>query len=221
MRTHGKLAKWNDDRGFGFIEPAVGTEEIFVHISAFPRDGIRPCIGEMISFEIDLSGDGKKRAVRVMRPGSRGTTHRTRRPQSTATRQSPLTATVGLLLLAAIGWYGYARLTAHHATDSTPLPAPTSLAMPATPTPVSPPITPTPEPTSHAVQATPEPMSHTIPAIAVAPEQPFHCDGRTRCPQMTSCAEATFFIKQCPRTKMDGDGDGVPCEQQWCGQLAD
>jgi len=45
---------------------------------------------------------------------------------------------------------------------------------------------------------------------------PFKCDGRERCTQMTSCAEATFFIEHCPNTKMDGDHDGVPCEQQWC-----
>lgn len=44
----------------------------------------------------------------------------------------------------------------------------------------------------------------------------FQCDGRTHCSQMTSCAEATFFIRNCPGTKMDGDNDGVPCESQWC-----
>ncbi len=44
----------------------------------------------------------------------------------------------------------------------------------------------------------------------------FQCDGRTRCSQMTSCAEATFFIRNCPDTKMDGNNDGVPCESQWC-----
>lgn len=43
------------------------------------------------------------------------------------------------------------------------------------------------------------------------------CDGRTHCSQMTSCAEATWFLKHCPGVKMDGDRDGVPCEQQWCG----
>ena len=48
------------------------------------------------------------------------------------------------------------------------------------------------------------------------PAQNFSCDGRTMCPQMTSCAEATYFIRSCPGTKMDGDGDGVPCEDQWC-----
>jgi len=44
----------------------------------------------------------------------------------------------------------------------------------------------------------------------------YRCDGRTYCSQMTSCAEATFFLKNCPGTKMDGDNDGVPCEKQWC-----
>ena len=44
----------------------------------------------------------------------------------------------------------------------------------------------------------------------------FQCDGRTHCSQMTSCEEATFFLKNCPGTKMDGNNDGVPCEQQWC-----
>lgn len=44
----------------------------------------------------------------------------------------------------------------------------------------------------------------------------FRCDGRKHCSQMTSCAEATYFIQNCPDTKMDGNRDGVPCEQQWC-----
>jgi hypothetical protein len=49
------------------------------------------------------------------------------------------------------------------------------------------------------------------------PQASFHCDGRTYCSQMTSCAEATFFLRNCPGTKMDGNGDGIPCERQWCG----
>lgn len=44
----------------------------------------------------------------------------------------------------------------------------------------------------------------------------FRCDGRTHCSQMTSCAEAKFFLKNCPGTQMDGEGDGIPCERQWC-----
>ncbi|MEO7938037.1 MAG: excalibur calcium-binding domain-containing protein [Burkholderiaceae bacterium] len=48
-------------------------------------------------------------------------------------------------------------------------------------------------------------------------QQPL-CDGRRYCSQMTSCTEAKFFLAHCPGVKMDGDRDGVPCEQQWCTQ---
>jgi Excalibur calcium-binding domain len=48
------------------------------------------------------------------------------------------------------------------------------------------------------------------------PSRDSRCDGRTFCSQMTSCEEAKYFLNHCPNTKMDGDHDGVPCEQQWC-----
>ena len=69
MRTHGTLTKWNDDRGFGFISPAGGGPEVFVHVSAFPRDGRRPTLDEVISYETETGADGKMRAVKIMRPG--------------------------------------------------------------------------------------------------------------------------------------------------------
>jgi endonuclease YncB( thermonuclease family) len=53
-------------------------------------------------------------------------------------------------------------------------------------------------------------------AMTPAPGSGFRCDGRTRCNQMTSCAEATWFLKHCPGVQMDGNSDGVPCERQWC-----
>ncbi|WP_234256825.1 excalibur calcium-binding domain-containing protein [Pectobacterium sp. IFB5596] len=40
----------------------------------------------------------------------------------------------------------------------------------------------------------------------------FVCDGRQYCSQMSSREEAYFFIQNCPDTKMDGDNDGIPCE---------
>lgn len=45
--------------------------------------------------------------------------------------------------------------------------------------------------------------------------QNFTCDGRQHCSQMHSYDEAVFFLKHCPNVKMDGDGDGIPCEQQF------
>ena len=56
--------------------------------------------------------------------------------------------------------------------------------------------------------------SASVPPPATSSQ--FSCDGRTHCSHMTSCAEATYFIKNCPNTKMDGNNDGVPCERQWC-----
>lgn len=47
---------------------------------------------------------------------------------------------------------------------------------------------------------------------ARASQPEFHCDGRRYCSQMRSRAEAEFFLRNCPDTRMDGDHDGVPCE---------
>lgn len=48
------------------------------------------------------------------------------------------------------------------------------------------------------------------------PTVSFKCDGRKCCSQMTSCAEAKYFLAYCPAVKMDGNRDGIPCELQWC-----
>ena len=65
---------------------------------------------------------------------------------------------------------------------------------------------------STATDSIPEPDTNA-PSLN---EPNYHCDGRTHCSQMSSCEEATFFSNNCPNTKMDGNNDGVPCEQQWC-----
>jgi hypothetical protein len=71
-------------------------------------------------------------------------------------------------------------------------------------------------PVASATQAISQPQP--IAPLLEQPRQPrFTCDGRVHCSQMTSCAEATYFVKNCPGTKMDGNNDGVPCESQWCG----
>jgi endonuclease YncB( thermonuclease family) len=51
-----------------------------------------------------------------------------------------------------------------------------------------------------------------------APKQPsvpdasgFHCGAKSYCREMTSCAEARFYLAKCGLTRLDGDGDGVPC----------
>jgi cold shock CspA family protein len=39
---------------------------------------------------------------------------------------------------------------------------------------------------------------------------------KNSCSRMTSCAEALFHQERCGVADMDGDHDGIPCEQQWC-----
>ena len=63
----------------------------------------------------------------------------------------------------------------------------------------------------------PQPFVASEPTSVQPASTQYRCDGRTRCSQMTSCDEAKFFLRNCPGTQMDGDSDGIPCEQQWCG----
>ncbi|RQP22295.1 DUF1294 domain-containing protein [Piscinibacter terrae] len=65
MRFDGKLKSWNDVRGFGFIEPLQGGQEIFVHIKSLPPGTGRPTVGLALTFEVELGPQGKKRAKSV------------------------------------------------------------------------------------------------------------------------------------------------------------
>jgi uncharacterized membrane protein YsdA (DUF1294 family)/cold shock CspA family protein len=65
MRIEGAVKTWNDDRGFGFIEPLHGGQDIFVHIKAFVSRSGRPEVGQRVTFEVEMAPDGKKRAKRV------------------------------------------------------------------------------------------------------------------------------------------------------------
>lgn len=65
MRFEGILKSWNDERGFGFIAPDQGSDEIFVHVKAFSRRNGRPAIGQRLTFEVEMGPQGKKRAKNV------------------------------------------------------------------------------------------------------------------------------------------------------------
>ena len=61
----GTLSTWHDDRGFGFITPAQGGQEICAHIKAFPPGTGRPQVGQALNFRVEVGPNGKKRAVGV------------------------------------------------------------------------------------------------------------------------------------------------------------
>jgi uncharacterized membrane protein YsdA (DUF1294 family)/cold shock CspA family protein len=65
MRFEGIVKTWNDERGFGFIEPAQGGQEVFVHVKALARRGRRLDVNQRVTFEVELGPGGKKRARSV------------------------------------------------------------------------------------------------------------------------------------------------------------
>jgi len=154
---------------------------LFVHASAFPRDGSRPTVGESLTYELGRGKDGRPQAVRVQRKALARTAYS--RPASRLIpRRHSAGTLIGLVLLVALAGYGYEKFRARDGRLSGRMSAPVA-----------------------AGQET----------VEIAPGG-YQCDGRTHCSQMNSCAEATFFLKNCPGTRMDGNNDGVPCEQQWC-----
>jgi CspA family cold shock protein len=56
--------KWfNSTKGFGFIQPQDGSKDVFVHISAVERAGIRTLNeGDKVSYEVQAGRDGKSSA---------------------------------------------------------------------------------------------------------------------------------------------------------------
>ena len=57
--------KWfNATKGFGFIQPDDGSKDVFVHISAVERAGLRSLMeGQKVSFNIEHGREGKSSAV--------------------------------------------------------------------------------------------------------------------------------------------------------------
>jgi len=193
MRFEGTLTQWNDERGFGFILPTEGGQTLFAHISAFPRDGLRPQLHERLSFEVTLGQGGKKQAVAIQRSGTAMASvpgrQRVASSQTHGGSSGVLGKLVALLLVGAVLAAGYWKYESHQRQPREAAEA-------------------------HGPENGAAPVNPSAPSTLASSN--FRCDGRQHCSQMTSCAEAKFFLKNCPDPRMDGNNDGVPCEQQWC-----
>lgn len=57
--------KWFDEiKGYGFIQPDSGGKDVFVHISAVERSGMRSLReGQKVSFEIEMDRRSGKAAA--------------------------------------------------------------------------------------------------------------------------------------------------------------
>ena len=179
----GMLSRWNEDKGFGFVHPYGGGQDVFVHISALKKMARRPRVGDVITFDVRLDNNGKKRAVNASIEGvaSIPATHKRTRKNTAAKRGGSLGTVMAIVLVLGVAGAVYKALDANPpggANNSRSLP--------------------------FAGQARTESAR-------------FSCAGKTHCSEMTSCDEARFCLNNCSGTQMDGDGDGIPCERQWCG----
>ncbi len=228
MRYQGRIASWNEARGFGFItseqdgaEPATAGERgtgLFVHVTALQSDGRLPEKGERVTYLIGCDQDGKPRAQQVFFPdrpltladagpsvaslaapsaapsAARSFRAASQPPQPTATRPriNPYRRRKSSWrgkLIPLLVLAGLFSIYSRFSAESQD-PWPTS-----------------------SVSGSGSGLSE----VSLQPAQSYQCDGRQHCSQMTSCEEATWFLQNCPNTKMDGEGDGIPCENQWCG----
>jgi len=199
----GKLARWFDDKGFGFIKPENGQRDIFIHISALKNMSRHPIVGDVIYYQVSVDNNGKNRAVNARIEGvpiaketpsswslaplvknaddKRADPEKvnySRKVEHRPKRPQKSFNLTPVLFLIAIGIFIYSQVSKEKVIGNIVKPL--------------------------------LPETEQI-------EQQYQCRGKIWCSQMTSCEEATFYQSNCPGTKMDGDNDGVPCESQWCG----
>lgn len=65
MRFQGRITNWNDDKGFGFVEPNGGGNRSFVHIKSFNKHSKRPVNGDLIVYAQVKEKNGKYKAVNI------------------------------------------------------------------------------------------------------------------------------------------------------------
>lgn len=213
LMDRGVLVRWNDEKGFGFIQPEKNAaQDVFIHISVLKKMARKPIVGDSILFQTEVQNDGKRKAVIASIEGvavvaasatPRSYSHIQSRNENFnnknkahyhSPRKSSFNTIIPLLIIVAIVIFGfkqYQEFNEAPAIDEVPVL------------------------TNEDIQ--PMPMYETKARTQATATPRFQCEaGKTHCSHMSSCAEATFYIQNCPNTQMDGNGDGIPCERQWC-----
>ena len=187
----GLLKSWKTDKGFGFIKSDTLEHDTFIHISALKHMSRKPKVGDTIYFEVATQPDGKSKAINCRIEG----VTELKAPYQKHTQQpyrfaksnfasSFLGKVASIALIAALCFYAFNKYNTH-SSSQTPVITNDDLAS----------------------------FDKKYPKVVIPKStQNFTCDGRQHCSQMRSKDEAIFFINNCPNTKMDGDGDGKPCE---------
>lgn len=65
MRFQGQISDWNDDKGYGFVEPNGGGTRAFVHIKSFTKLPRRPINGDIIIYETTTDEKNRVQATNI------------------------------------------------------------------------------------------------------------------------------------------------------------
>jgi len=64
--ANGTVKWFNSTKGFGFIEPAEGGKDVFVHISAVERAGLSTLNdGQKVTYDLEAGRDGRQSAGNI------------------------------------------------------------------------------------------------------------------------------------------------------------
>ncbi len=119
MRQWGRISKWDDERGFGFISSHKGGGSVFFHISSLQRRDRRPNVNESVSYILALDSLGRPHASDVRFVGS---------SRATALRQIPrpgiavpiafaISFLIVLAALASVGWLEISWVALYYGTS--------------------------------------------------------------------------------------------------------
>ncbi|WP_373746233.1 cold shock domain-containing protein [Neisseria dentiae] len=208
MRYHGTIMRWDYELGFGFIKEEQTKAEIFAHIGEFETENPPPRDGETVSFEIVSNQRGTEEAKNIEY------LNRRRKPAAVEAESNEDTpknlnrwlagmaaALIGIPLLGAAGYYGLDYWQTYRASQTNNAVVVDEVAEK---------MMAERRAWKEAVEAT---EKSKVPAA-------FKCDGREYCSQMKSYDEAKFFLNHCPNVKMDGDKNGIPCEEQFAAEIS-
>ena len=198
MPFQGKISKWLDNKGYGFVVVNGQDDKIFAHISAFPKGQNRPQVGELVTFEVAKDvGKGPKafNVEYVQRPSSQI-------KPGKKSRWSWTYAVVVLLVILILGYLASYKL--HKPSNDVLINAADMDAASGSSQ-------------KHISNNDIESLRPVAPVQIQHQPASFQCSGKTHCSDMVSCDEAKFYLNHCPGSVTDGDGDGIPCEDQWCG----
>jgi uncharacterized membrane protein YsdA (DUF1294 family)/cold shock CspA family protein len=65
MQQKGIIKTWKDDKGFGFIRPDDGGNEVFFHISGFVHRNARPTVNTAVYYTVTYDAQQRPRASEI------------------------------------------------------------------------------------------------------------------------------------------------------------